>query len=117
MAGTVFRAFGLWPQLDFPLSAARPPAGLRGQPRLKTVTLGLCRDLYLDERTGRPKEGRPALVRILRTFLGLLEHELDRVAKVRLRRANPPKRPSSVLKAPRPEGGSSPPAKPPMRVR
>jgi hypothetical protein len=99
LAGTVFRAMGFWPQLGWPLSVSNPPAAVAGEGRLKTLDVGLRRDLYLDERTGKSKEAAPALVRVLRLFLGLLEQELDRVAKLRLRRAFPPKKPSSVLKA------------------
>lgn len=100
LAGTIFRALGFWPQLDWPLSAAGPPGELSGQRRLKTLSLGLRRDLYLDERTGKPREDRGALIRVLKIFLSLLEQELDRVAKIRLSRAFPPKKPSSVIKDP-----------------
>ncbi|MDR2455314.1 MAG: hypothetical protein LBE49_01795 [Deltaproteobacteria bacterium] len=100
LAGTIFRALGLWPQLDWPLAAMGPPSELAKEKRLKTLSLGLRRDLYLDERTGKPKEDMEALARVLRIFLTLLEQELDRVAKIRLARAFPPKKPSSVIKDP-----------------
>jgi hypothetical protein len=117
MAGSVLRALGLWPQLGWPQDAAEPPASLASLARLKALSLGLRRDLYLDEKTGRIKEGpRAALIRVLRTFFSLLEQELDRVASLRIRRAFPPKKASSVIKDP----AAKPPAardKPWMRAR
>jgi hypothetical protein len=102
LAGTIFRALGLWPQLGWPLAAAEPPPALAALGRLKVLSLGLRRDLYLDERTGRIKEdGRAALARVLRIFFNLLAQELDRVAQLRLRRAFPPKKASSVIKDPK----------------
>jgi hypothetical protein len=102
LAGHIFRTLGFWPQLNWPLSGAVGPWGLAGQPRLKALGLCLRRDLYLDEKTGHQKETREAVVRVLRTFFSLLGQEMDRVAQIRLRRAFPPKRPSSVIKAPNP---------------
>jgi hypothetical protein len=116
LCGAVFRALGLWPQLDWPLSAADPPGALSGEKRLKALSLGLRRDLYLDERTGKPKEAKDALARVLRIFFSLLEQELDRVAKIRLSRAFPPKKPSSVIKDPTAEPGA-PRTKPFMKAR
>ncbi|MDR0621505.1 MAG: N-formylglutamate amidohydrolase [Deltaproteobacteria bacterium] len=101
LAGHIFRTLGFWPQLNWPLSGAVMPKELADQPRLKALGLGLRRDLYLDENTGQPKkDSHGAVVRVVKTFFNLLSQELDRVAKIRLRRAFPPKRSSNVIKAP-----------------
>jgi hypothetical protein len=99
LAGHIFRKFGLWAELDFPLAGSYVPPEMAAWPRLKAIGLALRRDLYLDEAKARllPSEG--SLVRVLRTFFSLLGQELDRVSEVRLRRAFPPKAPSSVIKA------------------
>jgi hypothetical protein len=101
LAGHVFRTLGFWPQLNWPFPGAVVPKDLADQPRLKALSLCLRRDLYLDEKTGQPKKNtKEAVVRVIKTFLNLLGQELDRVAKIRINRAFPPKRPSSVIKAP-----------------
>ncbi|MDR2442714.1 MAG: N-formylglutamate amidohydrolase [Deltaproteobacteria bacterium] len=99
LAGTIFRALGLWPQLNWPLISADPPGPLAAQVRLKTLSLGLRRDLYMDEKTGKLKDTAEGLVRVLSIFFDLLEQELDRVANIRLRRAFPPKKPSNIIKS------------------
>jgi hypothetical protein len=99
LAGHVFRRFGLWTELDFPLLGGGAPLELASRPRLKALGLAIRRDLYLDEKQGVLKSSSASLVRVLRIFFVLLGQELDRVAEVRLRRAFPPKRPSSVIKA------------------
>jgi hypothetical protein len=100
MAGHIFRTLGFWPQLNWPLAGAVMPKDLADQPRLKALGLFLRRDLYLNEKTGKPiGETKGAVIRILKTFFNLLSQELDRVAKIRLSRAFPPQRPSSIIKA------------------
>jgi N-formylglutamate amidohydrolase len=101
LAGHIFRTLGFWPQLNWPLSGATVPKELADQPRLKALGLCLRRNLYLDEKTGQPVNGaKEAITRVLKTFFSLLSQELDRVAKIRLRRAFPPKKHSSIIKAP-----------------
>ncbi|MDR3134775.1 MAG: N-formylglutamate amidohydrolase [Deltaproteobacteria bacterium] len=101
MSGHIFRTLGFWPQLNWPLSGAVVPRNLADQPRLKAISLCLRRDLYLDEKTGQPKnESREAVVRVIKTFFNLLAQELDRVANIRIKRAFPPKKPSNIIKAP-----------------
>ncbi|MDR1677248.1 MAG: N-formylglutamate amidohydrolase [Deltaproteobacteria bacterium] len=100
LAGHIFRSLGFWPQLNWPLSGAVMPKDLSDQPRLKAMSLCLRRDLYLDEKTGQTKkETKEAVIRILKTFFSLLSQELDRVAKIRLRRAFPSKPHSNIIKA------------------
>jgi hypothetical protein len=99
LAGTIFRALGWWPQLNWPLVGAAIPPTLSGRPRLKALGLFLRRDLYLDERTGHGLPSVDGAVRVLKTFFSLLAQELDRVAKVKLLRAFPHKAPSNVIKA------------------
>jgi hypothetical protein len=99
LAGSVFRSFGLWPQLNWPLSGAPVPPSFDGSPRLKSLGLYLNKDLYLDERTGRKKETIKATIRMVKILLNLLDQELERVASLKLARAFPPKVPSSVIKA------------------
>jgi hypothetical protein len=99
LAGTIFRSLGWWPQLNWPLAGAPVPPSLSDAPRLKALGLYLRRDLYMDERTGRGLESSDGAVRVLRTFFNLLTQELDRVARLKLDRAFPPKPPSNVIKA------------------
>jgi hypothetical protein len=99
LAGHVFRRFGLWAEMDYPLVGVDAPAALAQHPRLKALGLAIRRDLYLDEATAKLKTSAESLVRLLRTFFGLLGQELDRVVQARVRRAYPPKPPSSVIKA------------------
>ncbi|MDR2724898.1 MAG: hypothetical protein LBC90_02285, partial [Candidatus Adiutrix sp.] len=86
------------------------PEELAGNPRVRALGLSLCRGLYLDERTGRRKGSAQGVVRVLRTFLGLLDQEMDRVARLRLDRSLAPKFkksapiPSPVIKAARLKG-------------
>jgi hypothetical protein len=100
LSGTIFRALGLWPQLNWPLTTANLPELMTGQPRLKALNIGLRRDLYMDEKNGQVKSTSEGLVRVLKIFFDLLEQELNRVARLRLNRASPPKKPSSIIKDP-----------------
>jgi hypothetical protein len=105
--GRTFRAFGLWPELDWPHSGAWAPPELASCPRLLCCTVSFRRDLYMDERTGRLSERSEGLSRLLRTVLGLLENQLDEVVRIRYRRRHPPKPPSMIIKAsPGPGQGS-----------
>jgi hypothetical protein len=104
LAGRVFRRFGLWTELDFPLPGGGVPPEMAAWPRLKALGLALRRDLYLDENSAKPSPSADSLVRVLRTFFSLLGQELDRVSEIRLKRAFPPKRPSNVIKAERATG-------------
>jgi hypothetical protein len=99
LIGHIFRTFGLWTELDYPQAGTAVPRTLAGRPRLKVLGLGLRRDLYLDETKAEFKTSLQSLVRILRTLFCLMGQELDRVAQVRIRRAFPPKPPSSIIKA------------------
>jgi hypothetical protein len=100
LAGRIFRAFGLWPELNYPYAEAPLPKSLAGAKRLKTLGLYFRRDLYLDEKSGKPiQEKLKPLSRILSSVLSLLEQELDRVSALRLARAFRPKPPSSIIKA------------------
>jgi hypothetical protein len=99
LAGHIFRRFGLWTELDYPLVGSWIPDSLVGKPRIKTLGLALRRDLYLDETLATVKPAAGSLIRILRAFFVLLGQELDRVYQARLLRAFPPKPPSNVIKA------------------
>jgi hypothetical protein len=99
LAGHIFRRFGLWTELDYPLAGTWIPPDLAAHPRLKTLGLALRRDLYLDENLAKVKPSAGSLTRVLRAFFVLLGQELDRVYQVRLLRAFPPKPPSNVIKA------------------
>ncbi|MDR2141381.1 MAG: N-formylglutamate amidohydrolase [Deltaproteobacteria bacterium] len=99
LAGHIFRRFGLWTELDYPLAGTHIPAAMAAWPRLKALGLAIRRDLYLDETKGALKASAGSLARTLRVFFSLLGQELDRVAQVRLKRAFPPKPPSNIIKA------------------
>jgi hypothetical protein len=99
LLGHIFKTFGLWTELDFPLAGTAVPQPLQALKRLKVLGLGLRRDLYLDEDKGAPKSSAESLSRVLKNVFGLLGQELDRVAQIRIRRAFPPKPPSSIIKA------------------
>jgi hypothetical protein len=99
LAGSFFRSLGLWPQLNWPISGTALPGKLADQPRLKALGLYLRRDLYLDEKTGLQKDSLDAAVRVVKTFFNLLGDELDRVARLKLKRAFQPKGASSIIKA------------------
>jgi hypothetical protein len=99
LAGHVFKRFGLWSELDYPLVGAPIPEALKKHARLKALGLAIRRDLYLDETKASLLGSASSLVRVLRSFFSLLGQELDRVARLRFRRAFPPKPPSSVIKA------------------
>ncbi len=99
LAGGLFRAFGWWPEQNWPQrgNAVLPP-GMAGHPRVRALGLSLNRDLYLDEASGRKKSSAPGAVRVLRTLFSLLDQELDRVARLRLDRALKPEE-SPIIKA------------------
>jgi N-formylglutamate amidohydrolase len=100
LVGGVFKAFGWWPELDWPQNGgAVLPPGLAAHPRVRCLGLSLNRDLYLDERTGRKKASARGTVRVLTTLFNLLDQELDRVARVRLDRALKRKKDSPIIKA------------------
>jgi hypothetical protein len=97
--GRTFKAFGLWPELDWPHRGAWVPPELAQHPRLLCCTFSFRRDLYMDEASGRIASCSEGLSRMLRTVFGLIEEELEESVKARYRRRNPPKRPSMVIKA------------------
>lgn len=100
LAGDAFRAVHWWPELNWPHSggACLPPA-LAGQPRVRSMTISLGRDLYMDEQTGHLKDSAEGVVRVLRTVLNLLDQELARVASVRISRGLRTRKQSPIIKA------------------
>ena len=100
LAGDTFRAFRWWPELNWPHSGGGclPPA-LAGQPRVRSMTISLGRDLYMDEKTGRLKDSSEGVARVLRTVFNLLDQELARVAGVRISRSLRTKKQSPIIKA------------------
>ena len=100
LAGDTFRAFRWWPELNWPHGggACLPPP-LAGHPRVRSMTLSLGRDLYMDERSGRLKDSSESVARILRTVFNLLDQELGRVAEARISRNLRARKKSPIIKA------------------
>ncbi|MDR0881955.1 MAG: N-formylglutamate amidohydrolase [Candidatus Adiutrix sp.] len=98
LAGDVFLACRWWPELSWPQAggACLPPS-LAGRPRVRALGLSLCRSLYMDEDTGRPKPAAAGVARVLSTVFNILDQELSRVSQLRLDRARP--KDSPVIKA------------------
>ncbi len=102
LAGSAFRGFGWWPELNKPQEAgACLPPLLASSTRVRALGLSFNRELYLDERSGRRQPGAKALVRVLSTVFNLLDQELARVAALRLERHFKPAKNSPVIKADR----------------
>lgn len=100
LAGNILRAFGWWPELNWPHEIAAPlPDALQNRGRVVPIGLSFSRDLYMDEKTGRRKPRAEAVARILRTMLNLFDQELSRVAARRIERFNKPRRLSPIIKA------------------
>ena len=100
LAGDTFRALRWWPELNWPHSggACLPPS-LTGNPRVRSMTRSLSRNLYMDERSGRLKETSESAARILRTVFNLVDQELGRVAEVRISRGLRTQKKSPIIKA------------------
>lgn len=100
LAGDIFRAFRWWPELNWPYGggACLPPS-LAGHPRVKSMSLSLGRELYMDESSGKLKESSEGAARVLRTVFNLLGQELARVARVRAGRSFRDRKPSPIIKA------------------
>jgi hypothetical protein len=101
--GKTFRVFNFWPELNWPHPGAYLPQELFQSPRLFACGLSFRRDLYMDESTGRLHSGAESLARVLKSVFALLEEELENVVEIRIRRKYPPKPPSNVIKAPKPQ--------------
>jgi hypothetical protein len=97
--GKFLKAFGFWPELDWPHRGAYLPPELAGSPRLLALGLSFRRDLYMNETTGKPEKKAESLARVLRTVFSLLEQQLENVVRIRHLREHPPKPPSMVIKA------------------
>jgi hypothetical protein len=99
LIGHIFKTFGLWTEMDFPLSGTAMPKEMLPLPRLLALGLSFRRDLYLDETKAVPKTTNDSLIRVLKAVINLISQELDRVAEARIKRAYPPKAPSNIIKA------------------
>lgn len=100
LAGDTFRALRWWPELNWPHSGGvcLPPS-LAGHPRVRSMTLSLCRELYMNERNGHLKETSDGAARILRTVFNLLDQELTRVGQVRISRSLRTRKKFPIIKA------------------
>ncbi len=100
LAGNSFQAFRWWPERNwpYPRGACFTPV-LRKRPRVKALGLGLNRNLYMDEKSGRLFSGAKGVVRVLTSVFNLLDQELARVARVRIERFLKPNLDSPVIKA------------------